>query len=147
MSRKRCIWRCSWWFTWWCNQGYTFESLHASFISYIEQNKQNCWHSQIRFRSRYSQVYIAVYRKRLIHIFFTKIADQQPEKRLHQRCFPMKLPNISELCFAKHVWVVTASAKYSAPETTLETTYFMLFLKNLTKNLEKKLVIKSVLME
>ena len=112
MSRKRCIWRCSWWFTLRCNQGYTFESLHASFISYIEQNKQNHWHSQIRFRRRRSQVFTAVYRKRLIHIFFTKIPDQQPEQRLHQRCFLVKLPNISELIFAKHVSMMTASAKY-----------------------------------
>ena len=112
MSRKRCIWRCSWWFTWRCNQGYTFESLHSSFISYIEQNRQNCWHSQIRFRNRRSQVFTAIYRKRLIHIFFTKIADRQPDKRLHQGCFRVKLPNISELFFVKHVWVVTASAKY-----------------------------------
>ena len=35
----------------------------------------------------------------------------------------------------------------SAPETTLGTKYFMLFLKQLTKHLEKKLVIKFVLME
>ena len=41
----------------------------------------------------------------------------------------------------------TFSAYESAPETNLETTYFMLFLKNLTKILEKKLVIKFVLME
>ena len=66
---------------------------------------------QIRFGSRRSQVFTAVYRKRLIHIFFIKIADQQPEKRRHQRCFPVKLPNISELFFAKHVWVV-ATTKY-----------------------------------
>ena len=67
---------------------------------------------QIRFRSRRSQVFTAVYRKRLIHIFFTKVADRQPEKTVHQTCFPVKLPNISELFFAKHVWVVTTSAKY-----------------------------------
>ena len=68
--------------------------------------------SQIRFRSRRSQVFTAVYRKRLIHIFFTKVADRQPEKTVLQRCFPVKLPNISEPFFAKHVWVVTTSAKY-----------------------------------
>ena len=41
------------------------------------------------------------------------------------------------------------SKTFSAPENApnLETTYFMLFLKNVTKNLEKKLVIKFVLME
>ena len=37
------------------------------------------------------------------------------------------------------------SATFSAPETSLESTYFMLLPKNLTKNLEKKLVIKFVL--
>ena len=45
-------------------------------------------------------------------IFFTKVADRKPEKRLHQRCFPVSLPNITELYFAKLVWTVTASAKY-----------------------------------
>ena len=38
----------------------------------------------------------------------------------------------------------TFSAPESASENYLQTTYFMLFLKNLTKNLEKKLVIKFV---
>ena len=41
----------------------------------------------------------------------------------------------------------TFSAPESASENYLQTTYFMLFLKNLTKNLEKKLVIKFVLMK
>ena len=45
-------------------------------------------------------------------IFLTKVADRKPKKRLHQRCFPVSLPNITELFFAKHVWVVTASVKY-----------------------------------
>ena len=45
-------------------------------------------------------------------IFFTKVADRRPEERLHQRCFPVSLPNITEPFFANHVWVVTASAKY-----------------------------------
>ena len=109
-----------------------------SFISYIEQNKQNCWHSQIRFRSRRSHVFTAIYRKRLIHIFFTKIAGGQPEKRLHQWCFLVKLPNISELFFAKHVWVVTASAKYHSffllrwphqQNVTLDLSYILIIFK------------------
>ena len=45
-------------------------------------------------------------------IFFTKVADRRPEERLHQRCFPVSLPNITVPFFANHVWVVTASAKY-----------------------------------
>ena len=82
MSRNRCIWLCSWWFIWRCNQGYTFESLYTSFISYIEQKKQNCWHSQIRFRSRHSQVFTAVYRKKLIHeyIFLLKLQTERLKK-------------------------------------------------------------------
>ena len=48
----------------------------------------------------------------LMRISFNKVADRKPEKRLHQRCFPVSLPNITELYFAKHVWTVTASAKY-----------------------------------
>ena len=45
-------------------------------------------------------------------IFFTEVAHRKPEKRLHRRCFQVFLPNITELFFAKHVWVVTACAKY-----------------------------------
>ena len=45
-------------------------------------------------------------------IFFTKVADRKLEKRPHQRCFPVSLPNIAEHFFAKHVWVVTASTKF-----------------------------------
>ena len=41
----------------------------------------------------------------------------------------------------------TFIAPKSAPETALETTYFMLFLKNLTKDLEKKLVIVFAVIE
>ena len=37
------------------------------------------------------------------------------------------------------LWIDIAlkSATFSAPETTLETKYFMIFLKSVTKNLEK----------
>ena len=53
-------------------------------------------------------------------IFFTKVADRKPEKRLHQRCFPVSLPNIAKLFFVKHVCETlsiffvasTSSAKY-----------------------------------
>ena len=45
-------------------------------------------------------------------IFLTKVSDLQPKKWLHQKLFPVSLPNISELFFAKHVWVVTAFATY-----------------------------------
>ena len=45
-------------------------------------------------------------------IFFTKIAHLKAEKRLHQRCFSVSLPNITELLFAKHFWLVIASARY-----------------------------------
>ena len=48
----------------------------------------------------------------LMSISFNKVADRKPEKRLHQRCFPVSLPNITELFFAKYVWVVNTSAKY-----------------------------------
>ena len=32
--------------------------------------------------------------------------------KLRQRCIPVSVPNISEHFFAKHIWVVTAPAKY-----------------------------------
>ena len=40
--------------------------------------------------------------KRLfMSIFFNKVADLQPKKRLRQRCFPVSLPNISERRFCE----------------------------------------------
>ena len=41
----------------------------------------------------------------------------------------------------------TFSASEGVPETTLETMYFILFLKNLSKSLEMKLVMKFILTE
>ena len=43
--------------------------------------------------------------------------------------------------------MATFGVPESTPENTLETTYFMLFLKNLTENFKKKLVIKFALMK
>ena len=43
--------------------------------------------------------------------------------------------------------IALKSATFSAPETALETTYFMLFLENLTKNWKKKLMIMFILIE
>ena len=45
-------------------------------------------------------------------IFFTKVADRKPEKSLHLRCFPVSLPNITELFFEKHVCVVAPLTKH-----------------------------------
>ena len=45
---------------------------------------------------------------------------------------------------AEHLWWLLL---FSSPEIALETTYFMLFVKNLNENLEKKLVIMFVSME
>ena len=71
--------------------------------------------------------------------------------------FPSPLASTLHIHFYLHLkessenalWIAIAlkSATFSAPETALETTYFMLFLKNLTKNLEKKLMIVFVLIE
>ena len=43
--------------------------------------------------------------------------------------------------------MTTFDVPESAPENTLETTYFMLFFKNLPENFKKKLVIKFTLMK
>ena len=48
---------------------------------------------------------------------------------------------------APSIAIALKSATFSAHETVLETTYSMLFLKNLTKNLEKRLMIVFVLIE
>ena len=85
-----------------------------------------------------------------------------PEVRTYQtqyftKIFPYPLALMLHIHFYLHLqgssentpWIAIAlkSATFSAPETALESTYFMLFLKNLTKNCEKKLVIMFVSME
>ena len=90
-----------------------------------------------------------------------------PEDRSHQiQYFAKTFPSLLTLTLQTHfylhfqesaenaLWAVIAvksetfTASESAPETYFETTYFMLFLQNLTKTLKKKLVIviKFILM-
>ena len=81
-----------------------------------------------------------------------------PEDRSYQtqyfaKIFPSPLASTLHIHFYLHLkessenalWIALKSATFNAlesvPETALEATYFMLFLKNLTKNLEKKLMI------
>ena len=45
-------------------------------------------------------------------ISFTKVAVLQPEKRPHQRFFPVVYVIFQKSFLAKHIWVVPASAKY-----------------------------------
>ena len=45
-------------------------------------------------------------------ISFTKVAVLQPEKRLHQRWFPVVSLIFQNSFLPKHVWMVTASVKY-----------------------------------
>ena len=85
-----------------------------------------------------------------------------PEDRSYQteyfaKIFPSPLASVLHIHFYFHLnesskialWIDIAlkSATFSAPETALETKYFMIFLKNVTKNLEKKLMIMFVLIE
>ena len=104
------------------HQGYTFESLYASFISYIEQKKNRI--VDILKLDSEADVHRCLQpfteKGLFMSIFFTKVADRKPEKRLHQRCFPVSLPNIAKLFFVKHVCETlsiffvasTSSAKY-----------------------------------
>ena len=85
-----------------------------------------------------------------------------PEERSYRKqylakIFPSLLASTLHIHFYFHLketfenalWtaIVFKSATFSAPETALKTTYFMLFFKNLTKNLEKKLMVVFVLIE
>ena len=89
-----------------------------------------------------------------------------PEGRSYQtqyfaKIFPSPLALTLHVHFYRHLkksfenvlWIVIAiknatfSAPKIAPKNALKTTYFMLFLKNLTRNLEKKLVIMFVYMK
>ena len=45
-------------------------------------------------------------------ISFTKVAVLQPEKRLHQRWFPVVSLIFQNSFLPKHVWMVTASVKF-----------------------------------
>ena len=73
--------------------------------------------------------------------YFAKIFPSPFTSTLHIHLY-LHLKESSE----NALWIDIAlkSATFSAPETALETTYFMLFLKHLTKNLEKKLMIVFV---
>ena len=91
-----------------------------------------------------------------------KKAFMVPEERSYQKqyfakIFPSLLVSTLQIHFYFHLkessenalWIAIAlkRAPESAHETALETTYFMLFLKNLNKHLEKKLMIVFVLIE
>ena len=87
--------------------------------------------------------------------------DTSYQKQYFAKIFPSLLASVLHILFYFHLkqssenalWIAIAlrSATFSVPEsateTALETTYFMLFLKNSTKNLEKKLMIVFVLIE
>ena len=83
--------------------------------------------------------------------------DRSYQKQYFAKIFPSLLASTLHIHFYFHLkessenalWIAIAlkSATFSAPETALETTYFMLFLKNLTKNLEKKLMIVFFLID
>ena len=88
-----------------------------------------------------------------------------PEDRSYQtqyfaKIFPSLLASTFHINFYVYLkssenalWIAIAlkSATFNtseiAPESALEATYFMLFLKNLTKHLEKKLMIVFALIE
>ena len=87
--------------------------------------------------------------------------DRSYQKQCFAKIFPSLLASMLHIHFSFHlkessenallITIALKSATFSAlenvPETALETTYFMLFLKNVTKNLEKKLMIVFVLIE
>ena len=80
--------------------------------------------------------------------YFTKIFPNPLALRLHIH-FYLHLQGSSENIPGTAIALKSATfcTPGSAPETALESTYFMLFLKNVTKNSEKKLVIMLVLIE
>ena len=92
---------------------------------------------------------------------FMVLEDRSYQKQYFAKIFPSPLASTLQihfylhlkessenaLCIAITLKSETFSPPESAPKTALETTYFMLFLKNLTKNLEKKLMIVFVLIE
>ena len=88
---------------------------------------------------------------------FTIPKDRSYQTQYFVKIFPSPLASMLHVDFYLHLkessenaaWIAIAlkSATFSGPETALETTYFMLFLKNLTKNLEKKLMIVFLLIE
>ena len=89
------------------------------------------------------------------------LEDQYYQRQYFVKIFPSPLALMLQIHFyPSPSWIIldcpskvmvlksaTFSAPESAHETNLETTYFMLFLKNLTKNLEKKVVVNFVWVE
>ena len=92
---------------------------------------------------------------------FIVLEDRSYQTQYFAKIFPSPLASTLHIHFYLHLkessenalWIaiVVKSETFStpdiAPKTALETTYFILFLKNLTKNLEKKLMIVFVLIE
>ena len=129
------------------------------FTLFIKDVLQNCWRTTVPI---ISAPYINFSRCTKEHphgpVF---LEDQYYQRQFFAKIFPSTLaltlqihfhPSLSGIILDRALKVIalksaTFSAHESAPETNLETTHFMPFLKNLTKNLEKKLVIKFVLME
>ena len=76
--------------------------------------------------------------------------DRSYQTQYLAKIFPNPLASTLHIDFHLHLkessenalWITIAfkSETFNALETALKTTYFMLFLKNLTKNLEKKLM-------
>ena len=92
---------------------------------------------------------------------FIVLEDRSYQTQYFAKIFPSPLASTLHIHFYLHLkessenalWIAigvkseTFSAPESAPKTVLKTTYFILFLKNVTKNLEKKLMIVFVLIE
>ena len=92
---------------------------------------------------------------------FLALEDRSYQTQYVSEIFPSPLASTLHIHVYLHLkessgnvlWIAIAlksatfKALKSAPETALETTCFMLFLKNLTKNFEKKLMMLFVLIE
>ena len=80
--------------------------------------------------------------------YFAKIFPSLLASTLHIHFyFHLKESSENALLVAIPLKSATFSAPESAPKTAIETTHFMLFLKNVIKHFEKKLMIVFVLIE
>ena len=126
------------------------------FTVFIENVFQNSWRNTVLltlcakfiFQSALKKTFIVLEDRSYQTQYFAKIFPSPLASTLHIH-FYLHLKESSEnaLWIAIVVKSETFSTPDIAPKTALETTYFILFLKNLTKNLEKKLMIVFVLIE
>ena len=103
--KKKTHLTCSWWFTCQCNQEYRFEPSYASFISYIEQNKQNYWHDIEK--QTFTDIYSCLQKKDYSWVSFLLKSQTNSLKRTPPEMFGWRLLPLNTIDFHFYVDLIS----------------------------------------